>query len=88
MIDRTRLMNMAVTDASRAAMQVIDALQHHRPEAQAVGACAAFLLLAEASGIPAQDLFTATKNIINGAEGKRPEFAAVEMYVQQEIAKR
>jgi hypothetical protein len=85
MIDRDKLMNMAVSDAGRAAMQVVDALQNHRPEAQVVGACAAFLLLAEASGMPAQDLFSATKNLINGAEGKRPEFAAVSMYIELEI---
>lgn len=88
MIDRDKLHNQSVTDAGRAAMQVITSLQDHRPEAQIVGACAAFLLLAEASGIPAQDLFSATKNIINGADGKRPEFAALSMYIQHEVLPR
>lgn len=68
-----------------AAMTIIDRLQHFRPHEQMHAAAVVFLVLAEHWGMSAQDAFTATKNLINGAEGKRPELAAVEQYVKEEL---
>lgn len=71
---------------ARAGMTVIDALQvQFHPHVQAMGAAAAFLSLAEHYGIPAQDLFTATKNLINGVDGKRTEFKAIDAYMEGEL---
>jgi hypothetical protein len=67
-------------------MAVIDATQRgYQPHEQMHAMAAAFLLLAEHWGVPAQDLFTATKNLMTDVEGKRPEFAAVTAYMKQEL---
>jgi hypothetical protein len=70
---------------SQAAMTVLDRLQNFPPAEQIMGAAAMFLILAEHRGIPAQDVFTATKNLINGVDGIRPEFRAVAEYCKHEL---
>lgn len=71
---------------ANATMAVIDALQvRFQPHEQMHAAAATFLLLAEHWGIPAQDLFTATKNLMNDQDGKRPEFAAAQQYMENEL---
>jgi len=80
-------MNMArPANVANAAMTVLDRLQSFPAEIQIMGAAAVFLELAEHVGIPAQEAFSATKNLINGDDGKRPEFAAITAYLQGEIA--
>ena len=86
MFDRDRLVNLPVKEGAGAAMQVIDSLQRHRPEARVLGAAAVFVLLAERFGLAAQDVMTATTNLMNYAEGRRPEFAAVQEYLQKELS--
>lgn len=72
---------------AQATMAVIDATQRgFQPHEQMHAMAASFLMLAEHWGVPAQDLFTATKNLMNDQEGKRPEFAAVQMYMENELA--
>lgn len=72
--------------AANAAMAVIDATQRgFQPHEQMHGAAAAFLLLADHWGVPAQDLFTATKNLMANREGKAPEFDAVREYMKHEL---
>lgn len=68
-----------------AAMTVVDRLQSYHPAEQIMGVAALFLILAEHRGVPAQDIFTATKNLINGVDGKRPEFRALQEYVKHEL---
>lgn len=71
---------------SLAAMSVIDAAQRgFVAHEQAHGIACAFLLLAEHLRIPAQDLFTATKNLMNDTTGKRPEFRAITDYLRNEV---
>lgn len=80
------LLNNAKPDrVSRAMMEAIDRLQNYQPHEQLMGVCALFLFLSQAWGIPAQDVFTATKNLINDADGKRPEFAGIETYIKKEL---
>ncbi|MER9646771.1 hypothetical protein [Mesorhizobium sp. M0199] len=67
-------------------MTVLDRLQDFRPEIQIMGAAAVFLELANLLGIPAQEAFTATKNLINGDDGKRAEFRAITAYLNGELA--
>lgn len=79
-------MNMAKPqDVSRTALTVLNALQEVRPEVQVMGAAVVFLELSEHLGIPAQDVFTATKNLINNQDGKRTEFRAVRAYIEGEL---
>ena len=79
-------MNMAdPKEVANSAMTVVDRLQDFNPAVQAMGAAAAFLSLAEHLKIPAQDLFTSTKNLINGVDGKRVEFRAIDAYMEGEL---
>ncbi len=80
------LLNMA--DPRRVAngtMAVVDALQPFTPEQQLPALAAAFILLAEHYGVPAQDAFTITGNIMKHSEGRRPEFAAAAAYMKGEL---
>lgn len=79
-------MNMAKPrEVSRASLLVLNTLQDVRPEVQIMGAATVFLELAEFLGVPAQDAFTATKNLINDQDGKRVEFKAVRAYLEGEL---
>lgn len=81
------VMNMAAPrDVAMASMGVLNSIQDHRPEIQIMGAAAVFLSLADHLGIPAQEAFTATKNLINGDDGKRAEFRALDAYMEGELA--
>lgn len=71
---------------ANAAMTVVDQLQRFTPEVQMLGLTAAFMLLAKHHKQHPGDLFLTTDNIINGVEGKRPEFRAVSMYMENELA--
>lgn len=81
------IMNMAAPrDVARASLATLNALQDFRPEIQIMGAATVFLSLAEHLGIPAQEAFSVTKNLINGDDGKRPEFKGVDAYMKGELA--
>ena len=67
------------------AMAIVDKLQDMRPHTQVAAAAAVFLLLCESHKMPAQDAFTVITNIMNHAEGRRPEFAAVRQYMEEEL---
>jgi DsbC/DsbD-like thiol-disulfide interchange protein len=68
-----------------ASIMVLDGLQSYRPHVQVLSAAAVFLSLCENLGIPAQEAFSTTKNIINGTDGKRNEFKAVDAYIKGEL---
>lgn len=79
-------LNMASPKAvAMATLTTLDALQDFTPEVQIMGAAAVFLELAEYIGIPPQEAFAATKNLINGDDGKRPEFRAISAYLEGEL---
>ncbi len=79
------VMNMAKPrDVAMSAMTVMDRLQDARPEVQLMGIAACFLSVSEFYDIPAQEVFTATKNLINGDEGKRSEFRGIDAYMEGE----
>lgn len=85
-LNRDRL-NMASPQAvANSAMTVLNGLQSFSAEIQIMGAAAVFLELAEHIGIPPQEAFSATKNLINGDDGKRAEFRAITAYLQGELA--
>lgn len=65
-------------------MAVLNALDEVSPE-EAIAALSTTLLLACCRyNIPAQDVLTIATNIMNGAEGKRPEFKAIEEFMNSE----
>lgn len=80
------LMNNADPAAvATATMTVIDKLQHEQPHVQQMAAAALFVLLAERWGVEPQDVMVATKNLMIGVDGKRAEFEAVALYLENEL---
>lgn len=80
------VMNMASPpQVAMAAMNVLDRLQDFKPEIQVMGAAVIFLELCDYLGVPPQEAFVATKNLINGDNGKRVEFLAVRDYMEGEL---
>ena len=81
------LINADIARTSRLSMAVIDRLQNHdeNHKGEMIAAVAVtFLALAERFGIPAQDVFTSTKNMI-AHQGGHPAFRAVKDYVRNEL---
>lgn len=72
-------------EVSMAAMTVVDRLQDFHPEIQVMGAAVVFLELCDYLGVPAQEAFVATKNLINGDGGKRSDFLAIRDYIEGEL---
>jgi hypothetical protein len=85
-LNRDVLNTATPRDVAMAAMTVLDRLQDFRPEIQIMGAATVFLTLADHLGIPAQEAFTVTKNLINGDDGKRAEFRGIDAYMKGELA--
>ncbi len=86
MINPDLVSNAPSGDVANAAMAVVDALQvRFKAEVQMLGLTAAFLLLAKRNKQNPNDLFETINNVMNGVEGRRPEFRAVEMYIDKEM---
>lgn len=66
--DRDAFHSLRTKLAARATAAIFDANQYRSPEEQVAGAAAAFLLLCEAYKVPAQDAFSAVKNMMNHHE--------------------
>ena len=84
-LDRLHLGNADVNQSARASMEVINALQNHRPEYQMAGLTAAFLFLCEHLQVRPTEAFSYIQKIMNHADGRRPEFKAVKMYLENEL---
>lgn len=83
---RDFLANAPITEAANAAMAVVDSVQSYPNNGvKLLGFSAAFLLAVEASGLTVSEVMVYTKNAINNAEGKRPEFQAVARYIENEV---
>lgn len=80
-----RFANMRIKDTTKATMTIIDAIQLLKPEQQLAGIAASFLLLCERYEREPQDIFVLIKNIMKGADGRAPEFKAVEMYMREQL---
>jgi len=89
-INLDALNNAPPKEVAEASFEIIDRLQHRHstPHIQAAAVCAAFLVLCHRLRIEAQDVFTATGNMMaDEREGGRAEFQALKLYVDNEIAK-
>jgi hypothetical protein len=85
-VNRDLINSASPRRVAQAGMTVVDQLQVFQPHEQLMGAAALFLVLAEHWRIPAHDVFTATKNLMNSEDGKHPAFAAMQEYVSKELA--
>ena len=84
-LNHDKMNNVDPKIAANAAFFVIDKLQDLPQHLQLLGLAAALLTASDVFKVPAQDIFTVTKNLMNSKEGLRPEFAAVRDYIKYEL---
>lgn len=78
--------NAPLRQSAQAAMSVADVVQRIPNQgARLMGLATAFLMASECAGLPVNDLMGMARNCINDAEGRRPEFAAVTEFINNEI---
>ncbi|MBU4567023.1 MAG: hypothetical protein KKE29_20090 [Proteobacteria bacterium] len=85
MFNRDQFNNADLRQVSNASMAAIDALQAFDPEVQMAAIGAVSILLAAHVDMPLGDVLGSVDRMMSDAEGKRPEFAAVEMYMKEEL---
>jgi hypothetical protein len=85
MLNRDDMNSVGVRDAATSTMAIIDRIQDMPAPVQIVAITAAFKLLVERYNIPPQDVFTVADNVMNHADGRRVEFDAVRMYLENEF---
>lgn len=68
-------------------MSVVNAIQNNHEDkgSQLGGLLTAFLMVFDTCGLPLEDLLGMARNIVNDAEGVRPEFMAVKRYIENEV---
>lgn len=86
MIDRDKINHASRDQVAQATVALVDANQARPAEVQVVAAATLYLLLCDHYGVRPQDIFDATNNLINDAEGRRPEIAGVADYIQHELS--
>lgn len=86
-LNRDLIANAPVRDVANGTMALLDRAQNMPPAILMASSAAMFLLLSERMGMPAQDVFTFTKNIMNHAADntRRVEFDAVAAYLENEL---
>lgn len=89
LVDRDKLVNANRANVARLCVLLFDRLQlHASKEEQLLALAAAFLLMAEACGIPAQEAFTAVKNMMADpmrASGIYHQFDAMRFHLDTEV---
>lgn len=88
LIDRDRVMDADKGEVARGCVHIFDRVQHLPKHIQLLSLAAAFILTATASGIPAQDAFTATKNLMYDPltpSGIAPQFQAMKFHLETEV---
>lgn len=85
--DYMGLTNAAPQRVARLSFLVLNEIQEGKPHEQVVAAAVVFLTICEALKVPPQDVFVATKNLLNDErEGGREQFRALQAYVDGELA--
>lgn len=64
LVDRDRLMNAKRGDVANGCVNIFDKVQRFPKAIQLLSLACSFILLCDASGVPAQDVFTAGKNLM------------------------
>lgn len=81
-------MNADRTEVASNCVSIFDRIQDIGKEAQVLALAAAFLLLCTAKRIPAQDAFTAVKNLMTDpttSSGLGPQFQAMKYHLETEV---
>lgn len=88
LIDRDRINSADKAEVANTCVSLFDRIDMLPKHIQLLGLAAAFILMANASGIPAQDAFTATKNLMKDpltATGIAPQFQAMDFHLKTEV---
>lgn len=82
-----RLANARPRAVAKATFRILDVLQYHQPHTQLSAAAIAFVLLCEHHKVPAQDVMTLAKNLLNAHIGKEnfEEFGALRDYLRYDV---
>ena len=79
-------LNMApVGEVARGTMSLVNVLQNMPAHIQVASVTSLFLLLSEFRQVKPQDAFQVASNIMNHADGRRPEFVAARAYMDGEL---
>lgn len=84
-LNRDALNAVDVGEVANATMAVIDRIQNMSAETAVAAMAATFLLMCERYDLTPQDAFAVVDNVMNYAEGRRPEFKAVAQYLDEEL---
>lgn len=88
LVDRDRINTASKKEVAATTINIFDRIQGFAREKQLLGLACAFILLAEASGIPAQDVFTASKNLMADkltSTGRAAEFQAMRYHLETDV---
>lgn len=83
--DRDAFVNVNLKEVSRASFSIIDALQSYSAETKVAALCAVFKLYSDFVDMRIPEAFEVVNNIMNHGEGRRPEFKAIESYLEHEM---
>lgn len=89
LVDRDKLVNANRMEVAKLCVLLFDRVQQHRSkEEQLLALAAAFLLMADACGVPAQEAFVAVKNMMADpmrASGIFHQFDAMSYHLKSEV---
>ena len=88
LVDRDKLNMANREDVAATCVRIFDRIQGMGKEKQLLGLACSFILLAEAAGIPAQDVFTASKNLMADPmtqTGRAPQFQAMRFHLDTDV---
>ena len=88
LVDRDRLMNANRKEVGDSMVAIFDRIQGWAREKQLLAMASAFVLLADTSGIPAQDIFAASKNVMYDpmtSTGLAPQFQAMRFHLNTDV---
>lgn len=91
LVDRDRLNMADKRSVARTCVDIFSAIQSKAREKQLLALACSFILLCEASGIPAQDVFSASKNLMADpmtSTGLQPQFGAMRYHLQTDVLTR
>lgn len=95
LVDRDRLMNADRKEVASTTVHIFSRIEAFRKERQLLGLACAFVLLCDACNIPAQDVFTAAKNLMANplkaeasARPLAPQFEAMGYHLRTDVMAR
>lgn len=80
-----QLSNIDAGQAANASMHVLDSMQSMPVHLQIFALTACFQLMTERFDVRAFDAFTIANNVMKGVDGRRTEFKAIQMYLENEL---